>query len=144
MMKVEEAREKILNDVKKLEPVELPLLECLGLYLAEDVVSGLDIPPFDNSAMDGYAVRAADLAKAAPGTPARLEVLEDLPAGFVAGQAVAEGQAIRIMTGAPMPQGADTVVPVEDTEVDGGHVLISRTMPEGRNVRRAGEDIRYR
>jgi molybdopterin molybdotransferase len=140
-MKVEEAREKILHNVKKLEPVELPLLECLGLCLAEDVVSGLDIPPFDNSAMDGYAVRAADLAGASPGEPARLEVLEDLPAGFVAGNAVAEGQAIRIMTGAPLPAGADTVVPVEETEKDGGQVLISRDMPRGKNVRRSGEDI---
>jgi molybdopterin molybdotransferase len=142
MIKVEEARDNILNAVNILPAAAAPLLECLGSYLAEDIVSGLDIPPFDNSAMDGYALRAADIVDATSSSPARLKVLEDLPAGFVAVQAVAPGQAIRIMTGAPMPQGADTVVPVEDSGKDGEWVLINRDLPEGRNVRRAGEDIR--
>ena len=142
VVRVEEARERVLDAVGVMPAAETPLPDCRGLFLAGDVVSGLNVPPFDNSAMDGYAVRAADLAGAAPEGPARLEVLEDLPAGYVAERQVAEGQAIRIMTGAPMPEGADTVVPVEETRKDAGRVLVFREMPRGKNVRRAGEDIR--
>jgi len=141
MISVEEARKRVLDMVAVLDTVELPLEECLGLFLAEEVFSSVDLPPFDNSAMDGYAVRAADVAGAEQGSPVRLEVLEDLPAGYVAESEVGPGQSVRIMTGAPLPRGADTVVPVEDTSREGSGVLISRPWERGANVRKAGEEI---
>ncbi len=141
-MKVEEAQKRVLEAVVPLPLVRLPLEECLGLFLAEEVVSPVDIPPFDNSAMDGYAVRAADIAGAEASSPVRLEVLEDLPAGKVPVSEVGQGQAVRIMTGAPVPRGADTVVPVEDTEREGKGTSILRAWKRGSNIRRAGEDIR--
>jgi molybdopterin molybdotransferase len=142
MISVEEARRRVLDMVAVLDTVELPLEECLGLFLAEEVFSSVDLPPFDNSAMDGYAVRAADVAGADRGSPVRLEVLEDLPAGYVAESEVGPGQSVRIMTGAPLPGGADTVVPVEDTSREGSGVLVSCPWERGANVRKAGEEMR--
>ncbi len=142
MLTVAEARKRVLASISRLQEVELPLLEALGLSLAQDAVAPYNIPPFDNSAMDGYAVRAADVAAASHGAPAELAVLGDLPAGYVATTAVGEGEALRIMTGAPMPQGADTVVPVEETRVEGERVLILEGLPAGSHLRRAGEDVR--
>jgi molybdopterin molybdotransferase len=128
--------------VGPLPPRRTALFDALGLVLAEDVVSAEAIPPFTNSAMDGFAVRAEDCARAAPGAPVSLEVLADLPAGSVALLEVSGGTAIRIMTGAPIPAGADTVVPVEHTESVAGHVRISASVKPGSNVRLAGEDLR--
>lgn len=142
MLSVEDAREHVLGSVSVLEAVEVRLLESLGLALAEEAVAHNDIPPFDNSAMDGYALRARDVAGATPDDPARLAVLGDLPAGHAAGVEVGEGQALRIMTGAPMPAGADAVVPVESTRTDGGRVLVMEGVAEGAHVRRAGEDVK--
>ena len=137
-----EALRLILDSVEPLPARPAPLFDALGLVLAGRVVSPETVPPFTNSAMDGYAVRAGDCAGAAPGAPVSLEVLADLPAGSVATDEVRAGTAIRIMTGAPPPAGADSVVPVEATESGGGRVRIASPVKAGANVRLAGEDLR--
>jgi molybdopterin molybdotransferase len=111
--------------------------EALGLALAVDAVANQDVPPFANSAMDGYAVRSADVAD----VPVTLGVLEDVAAGHVASRSVEAGTAIKIMTGAPIPEGADAVVKVEDTEPAEGSVLILSSVPPGTSVRGAGGDV---
>lgn len=116
--------------------------DALGRVLREAVVSPLDIPPFDKSAMDGYAVIAADTAAAGKTVPIRLEVLEDLPAGTAPKKKLGHGQASRIMTGAPLPPGADAVVMVEDTRKGEGAVEIFRPATAGDNMGRRGEDVR--
>jgi molybdopterin molybdotransferase len=142
MISFEEALRTVLDSVRALEPVELPILDALGLVAAEEVISAEPIPPFDNSAMDGYAVRAADTAGASEKNPVELKVLMDLPAGQHTDKTVGAGEAIRIMTGAPVPPGADTVVMVELTEkASDGRVLILEEHEEDRNIRRAGEDV---
>jgi molybdopterin molybdotransferase len=119
----------------------LPLRDCVGLVLADDVSADVDLPPFDNSAMDGYAVRAEDVAGAGE-QPVVLPVTADIPAGRTDVPALQPGTAHRIMTGAPMPSGADTVVKVEDTDAGTENVTIHAAPPVGTSVRRAGEDIR--
>jgi molybdopterin molybdotransferase len=116
------------------------LADALGLVLAEDLHARIPLPPFDNSAMDGYAVLAADVANAAPGHPIRLPVVEDIPAGRLDIVALRPGTAHRIMTGAPMPPGADAVVKVEDTDGGTGAVRIDTAAAPGNHVRRLGED----
>lgn len=128
----------ILDSVVPLPARPTPLFDALGLVLAERVISPETVPPFTNSAMDGYAVRADDLASA----PVELEVLADLAAGRVATLEVRPGTAIRIMTGAPLPGGADSVVPVEATTSEGNRVRIAAPVRNGANVRLAGEDLR--
>ena len=108
---VAEARAYILRHFAPLPPEPTPLHEAVGRVLAAPVVSGLTIPPFANSAMDGYAVRAADVVDATPAVPARLRVVGNVAAGYVAGATVAPGTAIRIMTGAPVPPGAASATP---------------------------------
>ena len=142
MLSVEEARKRILDSVVPLEAVEVPLLDSLGLALAEVVVARHDIPPFDNSAMDGYALRSEDVKGASEENPVTLEVLGDLPAGRAPGDAVGRGQAVRIMTGAPLPPGADAVVPVESTRPGEGTVLVLEAVKPGAHVRLAGEDVK--
>lgn len=142
MLTVQEARERVLRDVVPLEVEEYPLRECLGLALAADVTAPHDLPPFDNSAMDGYAVRHVDIVGAAEDSPVVLRVTGDLPAGRSPRGRVGAGEAVRIMTGAPLPAGADTVVPVEVVKAEGGEVFILEEVPRGGNVRRAGEDVR--
>src|SRR5689334_11111986 len=107
MISVEEALERILSYVPVLDPVPTPLTEALGQALAEDVVAPLDIPPHHNTSMDGYAVRAGDTAGASDGSPVRLRVAGELAAGYVFEGEVTPGTAVRIMTGAPLPRGAD-------------------------------------
>jgi molybdopterin molybdotransferase len=143
ILSVEEARGRILEHVRPLEAESVPILETLGRVLCEDIVADAAIPPHDNSAMDGYAVRHADLASSdAP----RLAVIGQVPAGAVWEGTLQPGQALRIMTGAPMPAGADTVVRFEDTVALGGAegdwVVIRRVPRAGSNVRLAGEDVR--
>ena len=106
MISVEEALEKVLGYVNLLKTEEKPLLDCLGQVLAEDVTSPVNVPPLDNAAMDGYALKAADIRGAGPESPRLLRVTETLPAGSVSRQTVEPGTAIRIMTGAPVPEGA--------------------------------------
>jgi len=136
------ALEIVLSSVSRLETERAALRDCLGRVLAEDVRADEDIPPFDNSAMDGFAVIADDTQGAARDNPRRLEVVAEQPAGKMTTQAVTPGAAIRIMTGASMPRGADAVVVVEDTDSQAGDVVIYREVSRGANVRRAGEDVK--
>jgi molybdopterin molybdotransferase len=139
---VAEAREIILGAIRPLGAEKVAIPESLGRVLAESVGSPWDIPPLDNTAMDGFAVRAADVAGASVDRPAILEVIEDLPAGRIAARTVAAGTAIRIMTGAPIPAGADAIVRVEDTRSEGTKVRILAAVPPGEHIRCAGEDVR--
>lgn len=116
MISVEEAQQQVLSRISVLEPERVGLLDSLGRVLAEDVVSDIDVSPFDNSAMDGYAVRHADVRDASEDGPAILQVVDHIPAGVQPEIAVNPGQAARIMTGAPIPMGADSVVMVEYTD----------------------------
>ncbi|MEV0591785.1 molybdotransferase-like divisome protein Glp [Nonomuraea cavernae] len=127
----------ILATVRPLAPLELELERALGTTLAEEVSAPLPLPPFDNSAMDGYAVRAEDIAE----VPVTLPVIDDVAAGSDELRAVGPGHAVRIMTGAPVPAGADTVVPVEWTDGGTASVRIERTAAPGNAIRRAGEDV---
>ena len=138
VLSVEEARTRILATVRVLEPERVGLLEAEGRVLAEEVTADRDIPPLTNSAMDGYAVHGTDLAQ----IPPRLRVVGEVAAGYVSDVTVEPGQAVRIMTGAPVPAGADTVVRFEDTRPDGDEVEILIAPPVGANVRQAGEDVR--
>ncbi|MFN3761905.1 MAG: gephyrin-like molybdotransferase Glp [Anaerolineae bacterium] len=141
VLSVEEAQERVLAAVQVLEPERVPILEALGRVLAEEVVADRNIPPLPNSAMDGYAVRAADVAQ----VPARLRVVAEAPAGRLCPVAVEPGTAVRIMTGAPIPPGADTVVPFEHTRPvaqDLSCIEVVRATRPGANVREAGEDVR--
>ncbi len=121
--------------------VRLPLVECLGLASAGDLTSPVALPPFDNSAMDGYAVRAADVASASTSAPVELPVAQDIPAGRVDRLTLAPGTAHRIMTGAPLPAGADAVVQVEHTDAGTSVVRVFQAVVDGQHVRRAGEDV---
>ena len=142
MITVEEALEKILSRIHPLGSEKVSILEALGRVMAENIYANRDIPPLDNSGMDGYAVRSEDVQNASSHHPVRLEVIEDLPAGFVSKKRVEKGKVIRIMTGAAIPKGADTVVPVEDTKQDDQFVLIFTTLPSDENIRKAGEDVK--
>lgn len=143
-----DALRTVLAGVAPLGAEERPLLEALGFVLAEDVASPVDLPPWDNSGMDGFAVRAADVRGASASAPRVLRVVDDVPAGHFAARPVGPGEAVRIMTGAPVPDGADSVIRVEHT--DGGRgigaadgtVEIRGDADAGRNVRPRGEDVR--
>ena len=153
MISVEEALERILSYVTLLEPEEKPILDALGQVLADDIISDINIPPLDNTAMDGYAVRAADTAGAHDASPVTLRVIGELAAGYLFDGEVAAGAAVRIMTGAPMPRGADAVVPFEETDEPTGRTFgsfaksrdvvgILKAADLGANIRRAAEDVR--
>jgi len=142
MITLEKATRQLQSLVEPLPAEEIPVLKSGGRVLREDVRSSLAIPPFDKSAMDGYAVKAADIAGASPGQPVVLEILEDIPAGKVGRFRLRKGTAARIMTGAPLPRGADTVVMVEDTAAAAGGVRIKKSVARGTHVAPAGEDVR--
>ncbi|MEU3950587.1 gephyrin-like molybdotransferase Glp [Streptomyces sp. NPDC029526] len=158
---VDEHLDDILSTVRPLEPIELHLLDAQGCVLVEDVTVPVSLPPFDNSSMDGYAVRVADVAGASEEYPAALEVVGDVAAGQADLIHVGPGQAARIMTGAPLPPGAETVVPVEWTdgglgggpatgmrarslapEGAAGQVRVHRAAPAGAHVRTRGSDVK--
>lgn len=142
MISVDEAQRIVLGSVSPLPPVSMRLLDALGCVLAEAVVAPIPLPPFDNSAMDGYALIAADTRGASEATPRALKVVEDLPAGTVPTRRLERGTAARIMTGAPVPAGADAVVMVEDTRSGGGDTVeVLREASPGDNIRPAGEEI---
>lgn len=147
MISVEEALGKVLSYVNILGAEEKPILECLGQVLDEDIRSPVNVPPLDNSAMDGYAVKAEDAAGASQSSPITLDVIGEVRAGALPHKEVATGTAIRIMTGAPLPQGADSVVQFEHTDEEQRsdstleHIGILQPVTKGQNVRRAGEDI---
>jgi len=143
MLTPSEAARTILEYVAPLGVLRRPLREALGLVLAEDVVSPIDLPAWDNSAMDGYATRATDVRGAVAERPVRLRVVETVPAGRFPQKAVGPGEATRIFTGAPLPAGADSVIRQEDTEaLDGGEVAVKDARDAGKNLRRRGEDIK--
>ncbi len=123
MISVEEALERILSHFSLLESEERPILDALGQVVADDIASEITIPPLDNTAMDGYAVRAADTTGAAEASPMRLRVIGELAAGYVFDGSVEPGTAVRIMTGAPIPTGADAVVPFEETDEPEGRAF---------------------
>jgi len=133
-----EAARVIVGSVQPLSAERRPLRAALDTVLAEDVASPIDLPPWDNSAMDGYAVRSADVREGST-----LAVIETVAAGQFPQKTVGAGQAIRIFTGAPLPQGADTVLRQEDSDLSAnGHVTVRNTRDAGKNIRRRGEDIR--
>jgi molybdopterin molybdotransferase len=144
MRSVEEVRAAILDRIRPLAPIELPLQEAYGCVLAQDVVAELDIPAFSSSAMDGFAVRASDVAEATPEAPASLRIVGRAPAGRPPEGTVGAGEAVRIATGAPVPAGADCIVPIEHCVVEDERatVHVLRAFPQGANVRPAGEDAR--
>lgn len=141
MISVEEALQTILKSVPVLGLEKVDILNALGRVLGEDVYAPYHIPHWDNSAMDGYAVIHKDIQDATPENPATLNVIADLPAGYTTKRELKQGEAIRIMTGAPIPVGSDTVVMVEDTKRDGDNVKIFKANSRGNNVRKAGEDV---
>ena len=114
MLSVEDARDKILGTVRKTEKVTIPVIDSLGLVLTDNVESTINIPPYDNSAMDGYAIRAEDVLEATPDNPTILNVIETIAAGQLPQENLKEATAARIMTGAPIPNGSNAVVPFED------------------------------
>jgi molybdopterin molybdotransferase len=143
-LSVKDALERVLSRAEPLEVELVPLVEAAGRALARGVFAGADLPPWDNSAMDGYAVRARDVAGATRQTPVTLAVVGETRAGEAAGRALGDGEAVRIMTGAPIPPGADSVIRVEDTDAEGlsGRVKIFSQNDVGRNVRPGGQDMR--
>ena len=141
MLTVPEASARILEHITRLSVERVPLLDALGRVLAESVRAPMTLPAWDNSAMDGYAVRGADIDAATRDRPVRLRVLETVAAGRFATQPVGDGEAIRIMTGAPLPNGADTVVRVEDTDGGTAQVEVRDARDARRNIRPRGEDF---
>jgi molybdopterin molybdotransferase len=141
MLSVPEASARILEHIAPLSTEPVALLEALDRVLAEPVRAPMTLPAWDNSAMDGYAVRASDIDAATPERPVRLRVLETVAAGAFPTQPVGDGEAIRIMTGAPLPSGADTVVRVEDTDGGTSDVLVRDARDARRNIRPRGEDF---
>ena len=141
MLTVAEAVARVTAGVEPLPPERVPLLDAPGRVLAEAAVAPYTMPPWDNSAMDGYAVRAADVAGASAEAPVRLRVLETVAAGAFPTTPVRPGEATRIMTGAPLPEGADCVVRVEDTDGGTGEVAVRDARDSGKNVRPRGEDF---
>ena len=143
MISVEEALARILTEISPLTVTQVALPESSGLVLAQDIVAQEDIPPFANSAMDGFALLSRD-SQPQHGQPARLRITGEVAAGYVADHSVEEGTCMRIMTGAPVPEGADSVIQVELTRAEGPNsewVEILEAVPPGNNIRPAGEDM---
>jgi len=143
LTRLEDALKTVLDAVPVLGVEKIGLLDALGRVLAEDIIAERDNPPWDNSAMDGFAVRYEDIKQAhAITTPTVLKVIEDVSAGTFPKKTVGKGEAIRIMTGAPIPEGADTVLKVEDTEHTPDSVKVFKEEQKGANIRPKGEDVR--
>jgi molybdopterin molybdotransferase len=149
-MSVSEARQKLLDAFEPMRVETVALSQAAGRVLAENVIARYDLPPFSNSSMDGFAVRASDVANARPDQPVTLSVSDDIPAGQLSSSGLQPGQATRIMTGAPLPPGAEAVVPVEDTDFGvrppglaaPERVRIYRAARPGEYVRPQGQDVR--
>ncbi len=153
MLSVDDAARQVAERITPLAAERIALRDARGRVLAEDVLAPRSLPSFDNSAMDGYAVRAADTAGASERSPVELRVIGELAAGYVFDGEVTPGTAVRIMTGAPVPRGADAIVPFEETDESGraapskvghveGKVRVFKAAAPGANIRRAGEDVR--
>ncbi|HUP99412.1 MAG TPA: gephyrin-like molybdotransferase Glp [Aeromicrobium sp.] len=141
LITVEDHLERILRALGPLEAYDQPVVESLGLPLHENLIAPIDLPRFDNSAMDGYAVRAEDVAGAAASSPITLPVVGEILAGGAKPFAISAGTAVKIMTGAPVPRGADAVVPFEQTNRGSASVEIHDAVSEGANIRTAGSDV---
>ena len=149
LLPVKEALSRVLAEFKPLETIHVPLKESVGRVLAEEITAATDLPLFDNSSMDGFAVRVADVLGAGSATPIRLPVVDDIPAGSMPTHQLRSGEAARIMTGAPLPPGADAVVPVEETDFNSREkgtplpesVQIFKAAKVGANIRKRGDDI---
>ena len=142
LLSVDHAREKVLSQIHPLAPLQLPLTEAYGCVAAEDVVAERDLPEFASSAMDGFAVRSSDIAGATPLQPVELKIVGRALIGRRPDATVGGGEAIRIATGAPIPAGADTIVPIENAELAGETVRLIEGPPAGRHIRPAGEDVK--
>jgi len=143
LLSYREALERLLRAARPVEEMEeVPLLEALGRVLGEEVVSSMDVPPFDRAAMDGYAVRSEETFSAGTFSPVLLKVVGEVYAGEVPERGIGRGEAMRVATGAPLPEGSDGVVPAEDTEEEGEVVRIYTPIPPYRNVTRRGSDIK--
>ena len=141
MRSVDDHRDYLLSMVAELPPFRQQLLDVIDLSICEDVVAGLNLPGFDNSAMDGYAVLAADVERASAGEPVVLPVVGEIAAGQAAPHPLAPGTAMKIMTGAPVPEGADAIVPYENTDRGDVDVTIVAASEYGQHIRRVGEDV---
>lgn len=141
MRSVEEHLQSVLEGVESLAPLDVTLVDARGCVLAEDVTAPWPLPAFDNAQVDGYAVKAADLLAASDGKPVTLRVIDDVPAGYRASLPVRDGSAIRIMTGAPLPEGAEAVVPMDWTDGGMPEVKVVRSVVRGQHVRRRGDDV---
>jgi len=142
MISVDEARDIILSHTETMGVEKIELLSSLGRVIGEDIFAPFDIPPWDNSAMDGYAARFEDIKRASPESPVELKVIEELPAGYLPKNSIGPFQAVRIMTGALIPEGADTVVRKEDTSSANDTVKILVVPEKGANIRKAGENVK--
>src|SRR5271156_3805701 len=142
MISADQALQIVLENVAPLGVERIPILEALGRVLAEDISSSRDIPGFDNSAMDGYAVRAADLARASEASPVKLKVVETIGAGQMPTRRLGAGEAVRTMTGAPIAEGADAVIQVERTRGSGELVEFLAAVEPRAFIRPRGEDLR--
>lgn len=141
MRSVDEHRRVVADLITARPPTPVPIADALGLILGADVVAPLSLPNFDNSAMDGYAILTEDIATATDESPVRLPVAEDIPAGRTDIPTLTPGTAHRIMTGAPLPAGATSVIPVESTDGGVDTVTIRASTKDGQHIRRAGEDV---
>ena len=142
MIPMNEAVQIVMDGTSQLDTTTVSLLESLGHTLANDVVSDINMPPFEKATMDGYAIVANDVASASRLNPVTLDVVEEIQAGMVPSKTVSVGQASRIMTGAPVPSGADAVIMVEDTASENGVVQVFEPIESGRNLVPLGEDVR--
>ena len=140
MLSVEEASARILAEIRQLDAEQVPITAALGRVCAEDITATVTMPPWSNSSMDGYAVRSADISPVLGGQPVILRVVETVPAGGFARRALGRGEAMRIMTGAPVPEGADSVIRKEDTDGGNDRVEIRAGRDVWKNIRAAGED----
>lgn len=151
LLAVEEAKKRLLAHFSPVETMQVPLsFACLGRILASDIIAPIDLPPFPNSSMDGFALRSVDVKGSSAENPATLDVIGDIPAGSLPSFVIKHGQCARIMTGAPLPEGADAVIPVEDTNVADlssnrpfpSSIQVRRSVTAGEYVRLPGQDVR--
>jgi molybdopterin molybdotransferase len=142
LVSVEDAREKVLSQVKILAPLQLPLTDAFGCVVAADVIARTNLPAFASSAMDGFAVRASDVSEATPQAPAELKIVGRSMIGHRPEATVGMSEAVQIATGAPIPAGADCIVPVENSKVEGDLVMLFEAAAAGKHVRPVGEDVK--
>lgn len=139
---IDKAHELLFNEKVSKQVIELPILDSLGHVLAEEIVSNMNMPPFDRSPLDGYAFKAEDTKSALNDSPVTLEVVDSIQAGYVSKKNIQKGQAIRLMTGSKIPEGANVVMRYEDTEFTGSQVKIFKSLKSGSNIARMGEDMK--